>query len=297
MDAMRLATIAALLAVLVAATTASASAINKTDRANAARACTALRASSSTAFANQYATFGACTSAWVQRAHADRMAATTACRAKHLAGKALATCIKSATGKSLAAQTTMYKNAAKACQGELDSLGSTAFRQKYGANGTLRNAFGKCVSRQVSNTGGSGGGSGGASHYTVTFSDVNGSGVGGTGTLLLNGNKLQVKLALTDLSRLQQSFAIRGLSSGQASCPTASSDLNGDGRISESEGELVYGSVLLGLDVSANSTTGWETTVASSLLPLQSRAIVVMGRSPEGISATQPVACGVIVAK
>ena len=56
---------------LVTAATASASAINGTDRTNAARACSALRASSAAAFANQYASFGACTSVWVQKAHAD----------------------------------------------------------------------------------------------------------------------------------------------------------------------------------------------------------------------------------
>lgn len=293
---MRLGIIAALLAALVAATTASASAINSTDRANAARACTALRVSDAKAFANQYATFGACTSAWAQRAHADRMAATTACRAKHLTGKALATCIKAATGKKLGAQTTTYKNAAKACQAQLESLGETAFDQKYGSNGNLRNAFGKCVSRQVSNAGGSG--ASGASHYTVTLTELNASGVSGTGTLLLNGNKLQVKLKLSNLAASQRSIAIRGRSSGQATCPTAAADANGDGRISEAEGEATYGSILLGLDPAALSSTGWNTTIASSLLPLQSRAIVVLGRSPEGaFAATAPVACGVITAK
>lgn len=294
---MRLGIIAALLAALVAATTASASTINRTDRTNAARACTALRASSSAAFKNQYATFGACTSAWARKAHADRMAATTACRVKHLTGKALSACVKAATGKKLAAQTATAKNAAKACQAELGSMGATAFEQKYAANHNLRNAFGKCVSGQVSNGGGGGSGTP-ASHYTVTIAALNGSDVSGSGTLLLNGNKLQVNLNLANLSASERSIAIRGLSTGQASCPTAAADTNGDGSISEAEGQAAYGSIMLGLDAAALSSSGWGATIASSLLPLQSRTIVVLGRSPEGISAsTVPVACGVIAAK
>lgn len=290
---MRPGLIVALLAALVAATTASASAINGTDRANASRACSALRASSAAAFGNQFATFGACTSAWAQKAHAARMAALTACRAKHLTGAALATCVKASTGKKLAAQTTTYANAAKACQAELASLGDTAFAKRYGTNDNLRNAFGKCVSKQVSNTGGSG-----ASHYAVTLAALNGSSVSGTGTLLLNGNKLQVKLKLANASASERSVAIRGLSSGSATCPTtAAADTNGDGSISEAEGQGSYGQVLLQLDQAALSSAGWDATVTSSLLPLQSRAIVVLGRSPEGISATTvPVACGVITA-
>jgi hypothetical protein len=294
---MRLGIIAALLAALVAATTASASTINRTDRTNAARACTALRASSSAAFKNQYATFGACTSAWARKAHADRMAATTACRAKHLTGKALSACVKAATGKKLAAQTATAKNAAKACQAELGSMGASAFEQKYAANHNLRNAFGKCVSGQVSNGGGGGSGTP-ASHYTVTIAALNGSDVSGSGTLLLNGNKLQVNLNLANLSASERSIAVRGLSTGQASCPTAAADTNGDGSISEAEGQAAYGSIMLGLDAATLSSSGWEATIASSLLPLQSRTIVVLGRSPEGISAsTVPVACGVIAAK
>ena len=293
---MRLGMIVALLAALVAVTTASASAINGTDRANAARACTTLRASNTVAFANQYASFGACTSAWVQKAHADRTAATTACRAKHLTGKALSTCVKVATGKSLATQTTTARNAAKACQGELQSIGDTAFEKKYGANGNLRNAFGKCVSRQVSNAGGSGSSSSGASHYAVTLNPLNGTAVAGSGTLLLNGHKLQIKLNVTNLSEVDRQIAIRGLASGQATCPSMAADTNGDGSISDSEGQASYGSVLLGLDLASLSGSGWSATVSSSLLPLQSRAIVVLSRSP-GTVSTVPVACGVITAK
>jgi hypothetical protein len=42
-----------------------------------------------------------------------------------------------------------FKNAAKACAGERRSMGTDAFADKYGTNPNKRNAFGKCVSKQV----------------------------------------------------------------------------------------------------------------------------------------------------
>jgi hypothetical protein len=39
-----------------------------------------------------------------------------------------------------------FKNAAKECAAERESLGKTAFADKYGTNANKRNAFGKCVS-------------------------------------------------------------------------------------------------------------------------------------------------------
>jgi hypothetical protein len=39
-----------------------------------------------------------------------------------------------------------FKNAAKECAAERESLGVEAFRAKYGTNANKRNAFGKCVS-------------------------------------------------------------------------------------------------------------------------------------------------------
>ena len=58
---MRISTVTAVIAALVAAVSATAaSPINGTDRANAARACTSLRAAGASTFALQYRTFGAC---------------------------------------------------------------------------------------------------------------------------------------------------------------------------------------------------------------------------------------------
>jgi hypothetical protein len=44
---------------------------------------------------------------------------------------------------------TEFKNAAKACDAERQSLGEEAFTEKHGANENGRNAFGRCVSSRT----------------------------------------------------------------------------------------------------------------------------------------------------
>jgi hypothetical protein len=301
---MRLALIGAVVAALAVAVAASASTpINGTDRANAARACTALRTANSSAFATQFASFGACTSQWVHKANAARTAAQAACRSKGVTGTKLAACVKTATRPTIATEVTAAKNAAKACAAERASLGDAAFEKKYGANGNLRNAFGKCVSQKASAGNQSGGGGGGsnqaAQHFTVTFGQLNSSSVSGTGSLTLKGGRLQVRLALTGLEAGQtHHVAIRGLASGSASCPTAAADTNHDGTITLSEGQPFFGAVLLELDPSVLSSMGLSMTVQSSVSPLQTRTIVVLGKTVNGsYDATLPVACGTIALK
>jgi hypothetical protein len=299
---LKIATIAAVLGALVAAVTAAAgTGINGTDRANAARACTSLRAASTTAFTTQYATFGACTSQWVKTAHRDRLAAQSSCHAKGLTGRTFAACVKVSTGRRLAPQINAAKNAAKTCAAQLKTMGAQPFETRWGANGNLRNAFGKCVSAIASGKSASAGGGSTtkAQHYDVTLTQLNGSNVSGSGTLLVNGNKLQAKLSLTGLETGQShQIAIRGLSSGSATCPTATADTNHDGTISLTEGAAAFGDVLLGLDSATLTTTGWSTTVQSSLAPLQTRAIVVLGKTVNGTyDASLPVACGTLALK
>lgn len=280
----------------------TASTVNGVDRANGARACSALKAGvGATTFSRTYATFGSCVSAWASRAHTARVAATASCKSRGLTGSKLNACVKSGTTVRIAPQVAAYKNAAKACAAELRSLGTTAFEAKYGSNRNLRNAFGKCVSGRVSKrpptTTTTTTTPTPAQHYAVTLSALNASGVSGTGTLLLNANKLQVKLTLTGLeANKQHEIAIRGLSSGNASCPTASADTDKDGTITQSEGQQFFGSVLLSLDPATTlSSTGSEQTVSSSLLPLQSRTVVILGKTVNGTyDATLPVACGTI---
>ena len=308
--------IIATLAALAFASSALAAAlaatpVNGQDKANAARACTALRTSLGAArFGETYGTnasrsnaYGVCVSQWVHKAHAARVAATAACKAKALTGQDLRACIASRTSSALATQVTATKNAAKACAAERTSIGKTAFAAKYGTNANKSNAFGKCVSKLASSKSGGGGGGGGgggapaAKHFTTTLSQLNASGVSGSGTLLLNSNKLQVNLTLSGLEAgKDHAVAIRGLSSGNASCPTASADTNNDGMISLSEGQPVFGDVLLALDQAAQS--GSALTISSSLQPLQSRTIVVLGKTVNGTyDATLPVACGTIAEK
>jgi hypothetical protein len=228
----------------------------------------------------------------VHTANAARATALSACRSKGLRGIALSACVKVATAKTIGAEVLAAKNAAKACASERASLGDTAFEQKYGANGNLRNAFGKCVSMHVSGKTAS---SNGAQHFVSTITELNGSHVSGSGSLLLNGSKLDVKLSLTGLEgQSQHQLAIRSL----GACPTMAADTNHDGTISLSEGQAVFGDVLLGLDSSTLASSGWSTTIQSSLLPLQTRTIVVLGMTVNGTyDATLPVACGTIAVK
>jgi hypothetical protein len=291
----RIIVMAAMLSLVLAATAVARSPISQADRVNAARACSALRTSlGAVTFGHQYATFGACTSQWVHTANAARNAALTACRAKNLTGKALAACTRSRTATTLANKETTFKNAAKACAAELTSLGKTAFEQKYGLNHNLRNAFGKCVSSHVKKS--SSGTTPKAQHYSVTLSQLNNSGVSGAGSLLLrSGSNLTVKLDIAGLQSGQtHTIAIRGLSSGNATCPTASADTNSDGTISLSEGQPFFGDELLALDQSA-AASGQSQSVSSSLLPLQTRTIVALGGTVNGAyDASLPVACGTI---
>ncbi len=47
--------------------------------------------------------------------------------------------------------TSEFKNAAKFCKSERERLGDEGFVEEYGENENKRNAFGKCVSGEVSN--------------------------------------------------------------------------------------------------------------------------------------------------
>jgi hypothetical protein len=204
--------------------------------------------------------------------------------------------VKAATSSTLATQTAQTKSAEKTCAAERTAIGDAAFAKKYGSNANMRNAFGKCVSQTASGKTPTGGGGSSTQHFSTTLTQLNSSNVSGTGTLLLNGNKLQVKLSVTGLEANQShTIAIRGLSSGAASCPTSSADTNADGKISLSEGQPVFGDVLLALDPASLSASGWSTATQSALSPLQTRTIVVLGKTVNGTyDATLPVACGTI---
>ena len=271
--------------------------INGTDRANGARACSSLSTSIGTStFASWYATKGACVSAWVAKAHAARLAATSTCKHRGLHGRVLASCITARTKSSLNVTIGTFKNAAKACAADLASMGTSKFASTYGANANDANAFGKCVSMRASGKTPPTPSNNAAQHFTTTLTALNSSGVSGSGTLLLNNDKLKVNLSLSGLEANQShEVAIRGMSSGNSTCPTSAADTNHDGIISLSEAQPSVGNVLTAL--SATQQTGEELTVSSSWLPLTTRAIVVLGKTVNGsYDATVPVACGTISA-
>ena len=98
---------------------------------NAAKACKAERAEDPEAFATEYGTgprmrnaFGKCVS---QHARENEQEADREDREDAAA----------------------FKNAAKECAAERDTLGADVFAEEYGRNANDRNAFGKCVSEKA----------------------------------------------------------------------------------------------------------------------------------------------------
>ena len=146
------------------------------DKANGARACTALKLSLGDAtFKATYGTnadksnaFGKCVSKWTRAEHQNRQEAAAACAAeqadpnftathggktfdqfygagKHGAG-ATQRCVKSKREAASTGEQQATKNAAKQCKAERN-LDPTAFKAKYGTNENKSNAFGKCVTK------------------------------------------------------------------------------------------------------------------------------------------------------
>jgi hypothetical protein len=138
------------------------------DKANGARACTALKASMGATFASTYATFGKCVSQWTRAEHQNRHEAEAACKAEQAdagfaaahggksfdqfygAGKqganALNRCVKAKSAAASAKELKATTNAARKCKAER-ALDAAAFKSKYGTGETKANAFGKCVSK------------------------------------------------------------------------------------------------------------------------------------------------------
>ena len=155
--------VAALLPVAALADPATAS-----DKANGARACTALKAADATAFAATYSNFGKCVSAWTRAAHQNRHAAQVACAAEKAdagfaaahAGKtfeqyygvgkqgknAMQRCIQSKAQKATSADQRSTVKAGKKCKAERAAIGAVDFKAKYGGKA---NAFAKCVAALV----------------------------------------------------------------------------------------------------------------------------------------------------
>jgi len=121
------------------------------DKANAARACKALKASMGDTFAATYGTnadkskaMGVCVSRWARQAAEARKAAQAACAAVEpkLRGEALRRCVAERQQAATAAAQTATVKAARSCRAERTRLGDAAFAAKHGGKA---NAFGKCV--------------------------------------------------------------------------------------------------------------------------------------------------------
>jgi hypothetical protein len=143
------------------------------DKANGARACTALKASMGATFASTYATFGKCVSQWTRAQHQNRHEAEAACKAEQAdagfaaahgdksfaqfygTGKqganALNRCVKAKSSADSAKELKATTNAARKCKAER-ALDAAAFKSKYGTGESKANAFGKCVSKLAAAT-------------------------------------------------------------------------------------------------------------------------------------------------
>src|SRR5262249_19410611 len=278
--------------------TAFGSAINGTDTTNGVQACISLRTSLGVkTLGSAYHTYGACLSQWAAKAHGARVAATSSCKQRGLDGTALASCITAGTKAALNVSINTTKNAAKACAADLARMGASSFASAYGVNAHDANAFGKCLSARPSPETPPTPSNNGAQHFTTTLVGLNGSGVSGSGTLLVTGgNQLKVNLSLVGLEPGEpHDVAISGLPTGNATCPTSSADANHDGVVSLSEAQPSVGDVLATLSTSQQA--GEQLTMSSSWLPLPSRTIVVLGKTVNGsYDASLPVACGQISA-
>jgi hypothetical protein len=170
--------IAVALAALVIPAASFAEGPTGQDRANAARACSALRASMGvepfklaygTVAAKRRNAFGRCVSQWAHAEHQNRLSARTACQAEQSDpnfaashdGKSFAEfygkgpnganaferCVSAKVKAARAEALSNTVNAARQCKAERTSIGAVPFRAKYGSTANDRNAFGKCVSK------------------------------------------------------------------------------------------------------------------------------------------------------
>lgn len=162
----RLLILAAAAAVLIPAAAFASS----TDPAkNASRDCTALKAKmGATAFAQAYASFGACVSSLTPLEQTNVTSAQSACTAEqndanfatthggktfaqfYGTGKnlndAFGRCVSAKAQASSQAEQKGRLNPAQTCRAQRTQMGAAAFQNLYGKNANDRNAFGKCVS-------------------------------------------------------------------------------------------------------------------------------------------------------
>lgn len=161
--------ILALLAAVLGAGAATAGTTGQPATA-ASKDCTALKAQlGATAFAQAYATFGACVSAYAPVERANATSANAGCTAEQAdttfaashsgktfdqfygTGKSLknafGNCVSAKTKASQAVEQQGRLNPSRTCRTTRTQMGTQVFNSTYGKNAKDANAFGKCVSK------------------------------------------------------------------------------------------------------------------------------------------------------
>lgn len=141
--------------------------------------------------------------------------------------------------------------------------------------------------------------------YRTSLGALNNSGVHGSATFLLDGNKLTVTVEAMGLEAGRpHPQHVHGFTDNtrNSTCPTSSFDTNGDGLIDLGESIPAYGPILLDLapmpmaDAMGKVMYTRTFEITKDLLPLQNRAIVLHGLTVNGeYIATLPVACGQVM--
>lgn len=144
------------------------------------------------------------------------------------------------------------------------------------------------------------GGGGGQQGFRAELGPLNGSGVSGTAIFSQLGRTLRVQVTAAGLQPQQEHAQhVHRLEDGAPSeCPTEVQDENGDGLISDQEGQSVYGPVALELapfpTADADGDLSFQGTfdIGPELEPLSDRVMVVHGLELAGeYDPTVPVAC------
>jgi hypothetical protein len=144
------------------------------------------------------------------------------------------------------------------------------------------------------------GGGGGQQGFRAELEPLNGSGVSGTAIFSQLGRTLRVQVTAAGLQPQEEHAQhLHRLEDGAPSeCPTEVQDENGDGLISDQEGQSVYGPVALELapfpTADADGDLSFQGTfdIEAELEPLSDRVMVVHGLELGGeYDPTVPVAC------
>jgi hypothetical protein len=150
---------------------------------------------------------------------------------------------------------------------------------------------------ETTETDGTGGGQQG---FRAELEPLNSSGVSGTAIFSQLGRTLRVQVTAASLEPQEEHAQhLHRLEDGApGECPTEVQDENGDGVISDQEGETVYGPVALELapfpTADADGDLSFQGTfdIDAELEPLSDRVIVLHGIELGGeYDATVPVAC------